>query len=435
MAEILPFRALRYNPAQVEVAKAVTQPYDKITPAMQARYYDSCPFNLVRIILGRSEQGDNEENNAYSRAAGYLAAWRSKGILAQDRAPSIYVYSQQFTIPGTSQQAERRGFIAAGRIYDYADKVVFRHEQTLAKPKSDRLNLLRATRAHFGQIFMLYSDPGQQTAALLKSSSPPITGVRDEYGVLHQLWPIADPAHVARLQQQMLDKKLIIADGHHRYETALNYRNERRAACECKPDQMRPYDYVMMTFINMESPGLLVLSTHRVLSGLSSSQKERLLPALEPCFSRTDLSGSNLDSALQRLDRAGKTGPAFLLAAKDSFHLLTAKAEKISAALAQLSPLHLQLDVTVLHKLVLEKLLALSEESIRDQENISYYRNAAEAVARVRDAGPAADFAFLVNPVRVSQMRDVAFAGQVMPQKSTDFYPKLLSGLTIYALD
>ena len=430
MPEILPFRALRYNPAHVELSTAVTQPYDKITPAMQAGYYAAGPYNLVRIILGRSEPGDDHTHNVYSRAADNLRRWRSQGIFAQDRAPAIYIYSQQFTVPASSQQAERRGFIAAGRLYDYSEAVVFRHEQTLAKPKSDRLNLLRATRAHFGQIFMLYSDPEQQLASLLSTSAPPVTSVRDEYGVLHQLWPVSDPAAIARMQSLMRDKKLLIADGHHRYETALNYRNERRAECGCK--NAAPYDYVMMTLINMESPGLIILPTHRVLSGLSSSQKAQLLPALEPYFSCTDLPASDLNSAMQQLATAGRDKTAFLLATVAKLHLLTAKPGKINAALDSLSPLQRQLDVTALHNLVLENLLGLPEESIRNQENISYHRDAAEAVARVRDAG--ADFAFLMNPVRNEQMRDIAFAGEVMPQKSTDFYPKLLSGLTIYAL-
>jgi uncharacterized protein (DUF1015 family) len=436
MAQIFPFRALRYNPAQVEVEKAVTQPYDKITPAMQAHYYDASPHNLVRILLGRPEAGDGEKNNVYTRAAEYLRAWRAQGVLAQDRAPAVYVYSQQFTVPGTTQPAERRGFIAAGGLYDYGEKVVFRHERTLAKPKSDRLNLLRATRAHFGQIFMLYSDSEQRIAPLLNPSLPPLTSVLDEYGVLHQLWPLTDPGEIARLQHIMLDKRLIIADGHHRYETALAYRNERRAACAHREaETSAACDHAMMTFVNMESPGLVILPTHRVLSGLSPSQRTQLLSALEPYFSRADLPAKDLDRALQHLGEAGNTATALLLATADSLHLLSARPEKISVALAHLSPLQRQLDVAVLHKLVLESILGFSEESIRNQENISYYRDAAEAVSRLHEAKPAADVAFLMNPVPIARMRDIAFAGEVMPQKSTDFYPKLLSGLTIYALD
>ena len=224
MAHIVPFRALRYDPKRVSPASVVTQPYDKITPEGQARYYASSPYNLVRLILGKHEPGDGEQQNVYTRAASFFSDWRRQGIFLQDSQPSIYVYSQKFQVPGSSQMAERRGFIALGRVEDYASNVVFRHEQTLAKPKADRLNLVRATRAHFGQIFMLYNDTGE-IDSLLAPNTTAATQVTDEYGVLHQLWPVSDPGLIDLVRGKMKDKKLIIADGHHRYETALNYRN------------------------------------------------------------------------------------------------------------------------------------------------------------------------------------------------------------------
>ncbi len=231
MAEIIPFKAFRYDPDQVKLEDVLTQPYDKITPEMQAKYYERSSHNLVRIILGKSGETDTDAFNIYTRAKEYFHDWRSSGILKQDAEPGIYAYSQTFTIPGTRDLAERRGLIALGRIHDYADGVVFRHEQTLSKPRADRLNLLRATRAHFGQIFMLYSDPQGDIEALLKSKTDedPDTSVLDEYETLHRVWRIHDPALIQAVQHRMRDKKLLIADGHHRYETALTYRNERRA--------------------------------------------------------------------------------------------------------------------------------------------------------------------------------------------------------------
>ncbi len=234
MADIAPFRALRYDPQRVPLDRVVTQPYDKITPAMQEGYYSASPYNLVRVILGKSQPGDSEGANTYSRAATNFQNWRKDGVLAQDSEPSLYRYTQTFHVPASAVgrtgeqrvELERVGFIGAGRIHDYTDQVVFRHEQTLSKPKSDRLNLLRATRAHFGQIFMLYSDPSSSVDSLLGTSSAPDACVTDEYGVVHRLWRISDPAAIRAVQQTMADKKLIIADGHHRYETALNYRNE-----------------------------------------------------------------------------------------------------------------------------------------------------------------------------------------------------------------
>src|SRR5882672_3193440 len=224
MADIRPFAALRYDPKRVSVSQAVTQPYDKISPATQDRYYAASPYNLVRLILGRRKPEDNTADNVYTRAAADFRDWCSQGILAQDATLSVYVYSQRFTVPGSAGEHERRGFVALGRLEDYSAKIVFRHEQTLAKPKADRLDLLRATRAHFEQLFMLYEDSGEIEALLdAGTESAPAVEVTDEYGVLHRMWPIADPALTESLRAKMRDKKLIIADGHHRYETGITY--------------------------------------------------------------------------------------------------------------------------------------------------------------------------------------------------------------------
>src|SRR5512141_3054417 len=270
MADIRPFRALRYNPQQVTASQVLTQPYDKITPAMQDRYYAASPYNLVRIILGRPEPGDNTLKNVYTRAAEYGRDWRLEGILQQDAEPSIYSYSQTFVSPSGARY-ERRGFIGLGRVEDYSAKVVFRHEQTLAKPKADRLELLRATRVHYEQLFLLYEDSGE-IDSLLATSEKPAIDVVDEYGVAHKVWKISDPRVIASVQAAMRDKKLVIADGHHRYETALNFRNECREAGRNDPGA--PFEYVMMTFVNMNDPGLLVLPTHRVVHSLSSFSVE-----------------------------------------------------------------------------------------------------------------------------------------------------------------
>src|SRR5215467_7864549 len=217
MADIHPFRALRYNQQKVTSAQVVTQPYDKINRAMQEKYYAASPFNLVRIILGRSQPDDNTQDNVYTRAAGFSRLWREQGILQQDAEPSIYPYSQTFVTP-SGKTFERRGFIALGRVEDYSNKVVFRHEQTLAKPKADRLDLLRATRAHYEQLFLLYEDSGEIDGLLrAKQEGKPTIDVADEYGVAHRVWQVSDPQIVAAVEKQMRDKKLVIADGHHRY--------------------------------------------------------------------------------------------------------------------------------------------------------------------------------------------------------------------------
>jgi uncharacterized protein (DUF1015 family) len=448
MASIHPFRALRYDPKRVTPSDVVTQPYDKITPQSQERYYAASPYNLVRLILGRREPDDNDQNNVYTRASAFFREWRRQGIFLQDAQPSIYVYSQAFTVPGTRLEVERRGFIALGRIEDYAAAVVFRHEQTLAKPKADRLQLLQTTRSHFGQIFMLYNDSGE-VDALLAQDSAPTTEVTDEYGVRHRMWSVSDPSLVELVRGKMRDKKLIIADGHHRYETALSYRNQRRAT-EAQPvgaprergaatmlrtleTEAPPYDLVMMTFVNMNSPGLIILPTHRVVSGLPSFSPSDFATAARAYFNVEEVDPSvDAARATAILREAGHVGTAILAATTSQVWLLhTPKAP--ASMLPGLSIRQQALDVVQLHKVLLEGVLKLSEESIREQQNLSYVRDAAEALSAVRTG--AANMAFLMNPCRISQVRDIAFAGEVLPQKSTDFYPKLLSGLTIYALD
>jgi uncharacterized protein (DUF1015 family) len=434
MAEIIPFKALRYDPDQVKLEDVLTQPYDKITPEMQTKYYERSTHNLVRIILGKAGETDTDAFNVYTRAAEYLHDWRSGGILKQDPDPGIYAYSQTFTIAGTRELKERRGLIALGRIHDYADGVVHRHEQTLSKPRADRLNLLRATRAHFGQIFMLYSDPSNEIDALLKSrmEEDPDISLLDEYETLHRVWRIHDPALIRALQEKMREKKLLIADGHHRYETALAYRNERRAESGGS-DPNAPHEFVMMTLIPMESRGLVILPTHRIVHGLLDFDRERMLEAASQFFDidRIDLR-TETRSATTLLGQAGEKGTAFVAVTRQGPYLMRAKQDAIQHALREVPSLQRDLDVVQLHRIMLERVLGISEEAIRNQENVRYERDAFEAISWVRQG---ANVAFLMNPAKIEQVREIAFGGEVLPQKSTDFYPKLLSGLAIYALE
>jgi uncharacterized protein (DUF1015 family) len=442
MAMISPFRAWRYDPERVPIQQVVTQPYDKITPAMQERYYQASPYNLVRIILGKRLPGDGDAENVYTRAAASFQNWRQTGVLRRDPDPSIYRYCQTFRIPGSIPEsqtpAERRGFIALGRIEDYSAGVVFRHEQTLAKPKADRLDLLRANRAHF----MLYSGAGKVDALLDSAAAPDIAPdieVTDEYEVVHRVWKISDASVIASVQEQMRDQKLIIADGHHRYETALTYRNQRRAEAETSSGIPAPYDSVMMTFVDMhrhdkDRPGLVILPTHRLVFGLPSFSSAQFQAETRQFFNVEEVdAGIDAARATAILQQAGHAGTALLaVTAQRTFLLHTPKAVG-TRLFGNLSLRQQALDIVKLHKCLLEGVLKISEEAIRNQENVSYCREAAEALAQVRSGKVQA--AFLMNPVRIEQVRDIAFAGEVLPQKSTDFYPKLLSGLTIYALE
>ena len=454
MARIYPFRALRYNPSQVRLQDVVTQPYDKITPGMQQKYYDRSPYNLVRIILGLPELFDNEQNNVYTRAAASFTAWRKAGVLAAENDPAVFAYAQRYTVPGTSGVVrERRGFIALGQLYDYAQNVVFRHEQTLSKPKSDRMNLLQATRAHCEQIYMLYSDPSYSTENILfAGNSVPDLEVTDDYGVSHRLWKVTDPGTINILCSAMEDKKLIIADGHHRYETALAYSKEcappgadapgaRSQTGSQTSNHARPAfpeAAVMMTFVNMDAEGITILPTHRVVFGLDNFDAAEFLAKAEPFFDIKPITTQDAAEVTQQLVSAGQktsrqTSTAFVAVTRQGRHLLTAKKAAVDAALAAIPARQRQLDVVQLHGLVLEQLLGITPEAIREQRNLRYLREASEAMEQVASAD--AQIAFLINPVTLDQLREVAFAGEVMPQKSTDFYPKLLSGLTFYALD
>src|SRR5271168_4219057 len=350
MARIYPFRALRYNPSRVRIEDVVTQPYDKITPSMQQAYYQRSLYNLVRIILGLPElfdgalAGDGKgPSDVYSRAARDFTDWRAQGVLTREKDPCIFAYSQRFTVPGsTGAVAERRGFIALGELSSYSQRVVFRHEQTLAKPMSDRLNLLRATRAHFGQIFMLYSDPAQTAERLLFSGNLNADiEVTDEYGVLHRVSRISDPSTINILSAAMEDKKLIIADGHHRYETALEYSRERAPAnagssernSYVMPQPPYPEAAVMMTFVNMDSEGVVILPTHRVVFGLEKFSAPGFLERAGAYFEIENLGSADAEEICRRLAAEGAGDTAFAAITANGRHLLKARPKALAEAM------------------------------------------------------------------------------------------------------
>lgn len=441
MAEIFPFRAYRYNAARVAPADVLTQPYDKITPAMQEQYYARSPHNLIAVEKGRSLPDDNAASNVYTRAMQALDQWTASQILTPEPAPAIYAYFQQFTVPGTRETRTRRGFIALGRVHHYSDGVVHRHEQTLTGPRADRLELLRHTRAHTGQLFMLYSDPQQRIDALLEqvaAASAPATEMRDEYGVTHRLWPITDAPRIQQIVAAMVDKKLVIADGHHRYETAVAYRDECRAALSkqgagAAPPEA-PYERVMMTFVNADSPGLTILPTHRVLAGVSGFAADALLATLAPWFDVRSFASDATQAAFQAALLAARPQRGVGLYTAGRLHLLALKPEtNLSALLPEVAPAQLQLDVVLLHRLIFEKGMGITAEAVRKESHIRYEREMESAIAAV-NCGEA-QACFLLNAVAVQQVMQMALAGEVLPQKSTDFYPKMLSGITIYRLE
>jgi uncharacterized protein (DUF1015 family) len=440
MAEIHPFRALHYNPSRIEeLGKVVTQPYDKISSEMQTRYYAASPFNLVRVIRGRSHADDDFQENVYVRAARHFQQWIEDRTLVSDAQPALYPYDQEYEVPGRpGNKKVRRGFIALCRLEDYSQRVVHPHEETLSAPKTDRLELLKATRAHFGQIFVLYSDPAGQVESLLAepAGEKPWEQVTDEYQTLHSVWRITEPGAIERIVRAMADKKLVIADGHHRYETALAYRDycRKRAIFDNRAE------YVMMTFIRMEADGLTILPTHRLVDGLPAfhwtgflSQAHSILDAEE--WPTQGEIHDWADGFFEALARAGRESPAFgAYAGPGKLALLRLRSDfDLDAALNDLPPTLRRLDVILLHRLILQQILGIDRRAVREERNLTYHREFPAAAAAV--ANGQAQLCLLLNPTPVEAVRDNALAGLVLPQKSTDFYPKLLSGLAIYWLD
>jgi uncharacterized protein (DUF1015 family) len=442
MAEIFPFPAYRYDVRRVRPADVLTQPYDKITPAMQQRYARLSPYNLIAVEKGEPRPSDSPSDNVYTRAAQALKQWIAESILVRDTKPGIYVYSQEYTVPGTSERRTRSGFIALGRVEDYSAGVVFRHEHTMTGPKADRLELLRHTRTHTGQLFMLYTDPRRQVDALLAeatSGAPPVEA-RDEYDVVHRLCPVFDAGVIAAVRQAMADQKLVIADGHHRYETAVAYRDQCRAGAP-RPDLDAPYEKVMMTFFNTRSEGLLILPTHRVIAGLPSFDAEAFCGKMAATFDQRVFSFASREArapALERFRRElaerGSSGPAIGMYTGHAFVLFSLKpAADLAEMLPDVPSALRQLDVVLLHRLLLERGLGITPAAVAAGRHLTYERDIAAGLATVDDGN--AQACFLLNPIGVETTTGIALSGQVLPQKSTDFFPKLLSGITLYRME
>ena len=447
MADIQPFRAFRYDTQRVALKDVLTQPYDKISPAMQERYYAASPYNLIAVEKGRTLAEDTAGNNVYTRAGRKVDEWIAEKILVQDAAPSVYVYSEEFEVPGTHTRKVRTGFIALARVEDYDAKVVFRHERTLSGPKADRIELLRHTRAQTGQLFLLYDDAAGRIDTRLEETmrkSVPLELV-DEYGVTHRLWPVADRVLIAAIQREMKDKKLVIADGHHRYETALAYRNEARERAG-QSDPMAATEFAMATFINTRSKGLVILPTHRVVSRVANFNFEAFREAAGKYFDWYAYPFANAEErpaayAEFRKDfqghRHGRRAIGMYAAgsgAAQAFYLFALRKDAdLEQLLPDISEAQRGLDVVLLHRLILEKALGITAEAVTAEKNVSYEREIDAAIAAVDGGG--AQLALLLNPVGVQQVAEIALGGDVMPQKSTDFYPKLLSGLAIFRVE
>jgi len=432
--EIRPFKAYRYDSAVVgDCGKCIAPPYDVIDGNQQDALYNSSPYNIARIIKGKTEDGDNGTANQYSRAGEYLADWVAKGVVKPDENEAIYAYVQNFSIAGASYQ--RSGFVALGKLADFGEGVQ-PHEKTLDGPKADRLNLMRATGAQFGQIFMMFNDPEKIADAIIDKSITDEAAIdfTDDEDVRHRLYPITGQTDVDAIVKMMGDKEALIADGHHRYETALNYFKETANPAA---------EYRMMTFVNMHNEGLVVLPTHRLVGNLEKFDIDELIKKMQECFKITKFEFSEaankakakslMDKRLAKAFEAGENAFGIYDGKDFYFALFIDKKplEKIQASDALKG-----LDVVVLHDVILDAMLGIGAAQLASQSNLKYIKDIGDAVDKAMatvDSGEK-QCLFFMNSTPVEQVRAVSAENEKMPQKSTFFYPKIFTGLTINKL-
>lgn len=424
MAEIKPFRAIRYDEAVVgELSNVTSPPYDVISPEDRVRYHELHPNNFVRLVLGEERPTDSEADNRFTRARSYLDEWIASGAMKQDAEPAIYVYQQIFEIGGETKTV--RGFTCAVKLADYSENVILPHEQTLARPKSDLAVLIRQVNANLDSVYGLYADADGTLDAVMDRAmaTEPIELAVDKNDVINKLWSVTDGAEIGTVLAFLADKPVAIADGHHRYETALAYRDERREATGCSCGECE-FDYAMMTLVNVYEPGMTIYPTHRVLANLPEDALASLDGNLGESF---EVRASRKDRLIEDMAREGAigmyhTGGAMIL-----------KPRPGAGSLLTGSEASRKLELNVLHALILEKHLGIDAEKLRNQEHIIYTRDPEEAF-RLVDSGER-QIAFLLNHIPVKAVLDVASAGEKMPQKATYFYPKLLSGLALRKLE
>jgi uncharacterized protein (DUF1015 family) len=441
MAKIVPFRGIIYNQAKAgSIADLVCPPYDIISHEAQQELYRKSPYNVIRLEYGLESPGDTEGDNRYTRAASLLDEWLGNDVLHRDGEPVFYIYEMEYESGGSNRRL--RGLISLVRIEDYESGVVKPHENTLSGPKTDRLNLLRACKASFSQIFSLFSDPeGRVSAILGKAGDEPGMQVKNGDGVIHRIWSMADKNDIEAVVRELAHKPFFIADGHHRYDTALNYRNEQRRA-EGSFTGEEGFNYVAMFLAGLEDPGLTILPAHRALFNLADFDPRRFEDDLNLYFDieRIDFDRKSeakdlrtvLDTMAHRAGRAHVFG--MRVSGEHSYYLLTLRSEAdMDDLLPDKSPAYRRLDVSILHHLIIDRLLGIKMETHKLGLNIEYIKEAAEADKRVRDK--AAELVFFMNPTKVQEVKEVAAAGERMPQKATYFYPKLLTGLVMHKLD
>jgi uncharacterized protein (DUF1015 family) len=442
MAEILPFRGTRYNNHLIDdLSKVISPPYDVISKEMQESLYNRHPHNVVRLILPKDE-GDENFSDKYTQAANYFRTWRSDGVLIEDHQPSFYLYEQIFSLPNGKKKS-RKGFFALLKLQDYKEGGVRAHEHTFAGPKADRFKLLQATRANLSPIFLIYKDPEQSVAGLIEQrmkEARPWATVTDEDGVVHKLWVVSKKEFICAIREKMLPKELFIADGHHRYETAVAYRDFMRTETGLK-DGKQPFDYTMVYLTHAEQDGLVILPTHRALSKTLMNEVnlkeafEELREAFEITTEKVDLSKGEAvaEQIAEKVAKLGKKSTSFgMIEACGKVHYLQLKPDVSPEELIDADDMPdvvKRLDVSILHQYIINRVFIGNPDFELEEDECFYVRDVSKLLEMLRSKK--ATLAFVMNPTPMEQVLEIVAAGIKMPHKSTYFHPKLADGLVI----
>jgi uncharacterized protein (DUF1015 family) len=419
MPEIKPFKGIRYNPEKIpNLADVICQPYDQITNKMERTYKGKSPYNFVRLVLTKYADG-HDRPREYRDAKRFTENWMTDKIFVQDENDAIYPYWQEFTI--ADKQYVRKGFMCVVRLEELGTGNILPHEKTLSKPKADRLNLLRITKRDVEPVFLLYTDPHNVVNAALTThcKTEPLIDVTDDKNVIHKVWRVEETKTIKKIKDTLKDSIFVIADGHHRYETAFNYMGEQKDI-----DKNHPANFKLITLVNIEDPDLLILPTHRLIGNLPDFGLTEFLQKTEKYF---DIKKSSKDDIIKELEQIGSK--AFGFYSTQTSYILKLKSDKVlKEFLPDRSDEYRNLDVAILHTLLIEDVLGIDAENIED--HVKYERGVRATMKRV-DVG-AFQFCFLMNATKSEQVKQVAQKKERMPQKSTDFYPKLISGLMFH---
>ncbi|MBQ9800638.1 MAG: DUF1015 domain-containing protein [Thermoguttaceae bacterium] len=435
MPNIQPFEGLRYNLAQIgSLSDVVAPPYDVIDPALQDALYEKHPNNVVRLILNKMLPTDDEQNNRYTRSARELKNWKEEGVLQKDSKPAIYVYHEIFTVG--DKEYTRKGFMCGCEAVPFGEGMVFPHEITMSGPKLDRLMLTTACKTNFSQIFGLYPDEKNEVQNLLEEATLALTPLEatDHLGVIHRMWVVDDQEVVAKVVEMMGPKPIFIADGHHRYETACNYRKQVREQGLLTTDH--PANHVLMVCVAMEDPGLIVLPTHRLFRNVKEFSQEDLFALLGDSFAITTVGEGPAAAAKAwtMIEMQDDQGAMALYTGKDRKWSLIRQTEagraKMDEVAAERQPEWRALGVAILHRLVIDKLLGLE-----GHDKPKYVHEVAEVVENLENKADEFPLAALVSPATVAQIQELSLVRERMPAKSTYFYPKLITGFVFKPLD